>query len=210
MRLFLAVIFSIFLGAPVSAATITFYNDYNSYLNECEWQLFGILPDWPTYTTSSGVFPGMVDFNSVGAVTPDLISLALGGLSTVGDPSTPYDTAVLQGILAAPAYAMAMTIASGTIEGLEFYSGESKIGVVSQLIGPGNFVGVISDTPFDRFEFVPHPFFDLGYYRVAISHFRVDVLPSAPTPVPLPASAWLFATGIGLLVLVRRRRQSDC
>ena len=188
-------------ASSVSAGTVTFFNNEAAYDAATAGNTTFLNFDGLPVGNSNGDF-GTVDFNTIGAVNPDNIVQNSNAITDAGDPSTPFNVGVLQGVFSAPIFAMAMEISSGSIEGLDLFdSGGTSIGGIS---GGGyvGFVGIVSDMAFSRFDVLPNVFGPAPnqYDRIFIDDFRIT------TPVPLPAGGVLLLAGLGALGVARRRR----
>ena len=193
-------------GSAVSAGTVTHFGTeaaYNAATSGDTGSLtFDGLPTGP----ANGDF-GFVDFNTIGSLTPDLILQGSDAITDTGDPSTPFNVGVLQGIMAAPTFAIGMEVISGSIDGINLFDGGGAL--VGSISGSfTGFVGLVSDMAFERFDLVPNVFTTIApnaYDRVFLDSFRA----STPAPViPLPSSVLLLAGAIGIGGALARRKAS--
>jgi len=190
------------ISGAVSAAVVTTFTDEATYTSSVGSEVFLLNFDGLVSLGDTGVFPGQVDFNSPEAINPDLVNLN----TFVGDTGSTVasnNVGPIEGVLAAPAFAVGMDILSGLISGIDLYDAASNL-VESVSIAASGFVGLSSDTAFSRFIVRNGVFPTGGNDRVFIDNFRVNNL--ATVPVPVPATLALLGFGFAGIGYQRRKQ----
>ncbi|WP_169052641.1 VPLPA-CTERM sorting domain-containing protein [Pseudooceanicola onchidii] len=199
-------------AGAATAASFTLYNDRSTYETAVSAMVTGPTffldfndPNGDNYPGVDGDFPDQVNFNTIGATNPALVNIN-NYIGDTGDPSTVNNVGILEGVLYRDTIAMGFKILSGSIEGAELYdSSGTSLGQALQFTS-FDFIGIISDTAFTRFNLLPNIFGPStsvagGYDRVFIDDFTATA-----SPVPLPASVLLLGAAVGGLGFVRRRQ----